>query len=229
MISVTNFARGFQSFWSNITPWFHGYVGSINKGQIERFKKPLVSKDLPINRSINNTIAVLKFVEACKSESLNEDLKLAEINAKAQLRYLPRSNCKNYSMGSDDIQQIIDQARRLFVLYSKKLIVPFPFFPGCRVILTCQGDLLYSKTLVEVKAGERDLVPSDIRQTLTYLALNSASKKPISIENIEIVNPRQGTIYYDTVDNLCDAVSDRTKEDIFLEINSFAESYSLIS
>jgi hypothetical protein len=37
---------------------------------------------------------------------------------------------------------------------------------------SCQGDILNNETLIEIKAGERGILSSDIKQIITYCALN---------------------------------------------------------
>lgn len=66
-----------------------------------------------------------------------------------------------------------------------------PHFAGCGIVNTCVGDLISQPTLYEVKAGARDFRLVDIRQVVTYCALNFASRQYV-IDRVVLINPRRG-------------------------------------
>ena len=98
-----------------------------------------------------------------------------------------------------------------------------PFFPGCGIISNCNGDIFIDNKLVEIKAGNRSIIPADIRQLIVYCALNwlSLSDNKLPITDIEIYNPRVGYSWAISIDELLVAVSDMPKEDLFEQIGKY--------
>jgi hypothetical protein len=84
-------------------------------------------------------------------------------------------------------------------------LVVSPQFEGCGIVDTCVGDVLIGPVLYEVKAGDRPVRSIDIRQLLTYAALNFA-KKHRPIDRIGLVNPRLGKFFEIDLDTLCEEV-----------------------
>lgn len=218
MIPVTFLSRSFPSFWMSATPWLNTYVSFVNRGQLERFDTPVSYPDEPEFRAINNTVAFYLFLESYRRGAIPKDITSAFYQAKIALQFLPRNNLEKYSMGDNDRKQIIEQTRRLLMCYRQKDILAHPEFPGCGIILSTKGDIVYDDTLVEIKAGERNLAPSDIRQLLIYLSLNFAGGNVFDLKQVEILNPRQGLRYSQEIEDLCRNISDKTSEELFSEI-----------
>jgi hypothetical protein len=227
MISVTYLSRSFSSFWNQLVPWLNSFVAHANHALVEKIGKPIKSIDDPSFRSINNTIAFYKFVEAIRAKKITPDMKSAYLAASNALQFLPRNNLEHYKISRDDLGQIMNQVKLLYDTYSNSEIILHPKFPGCGIIFACEGDFIYKKTLVEVKAGDRDFTPSDFRQIILYLSLNYISQRPLKIDNIEIVNPRVGLQYLSDIVSFFDEISDKNMEEIFFEIASFSERYSI--
>ena len=74
--------------------------------------------------------------------------------------------------------------------------------------------------LWEVKSGDRHFRQTDIRQVLTYCALNYASRTRV-IDRFSLVNPRAGVIACGTVDDLARAVAASDPQALFEEIVAF--------
>lgn len=88
-----------------------------------------------------------------------------------------------------------------------------PTFRGCGFVDSCQGDLLDGRYLCELKAGDRNFRITDLRQLLTYAALNHlAPVQPVT--HLALVNPRKGVIYTDTFDAIAWAASGRSASDL---------------
>lgn len=219
MISEKTFARGYSSFWTQNTPWLVDYVSFLNKGSIERIFKPLDSLDEAKHRSINNSAAFIDF----KQKRIGEELDLLKIISIAtdNLKHLPRNGLDTYIFDEINNTIIKEQSKRLTSTYSRKELIFDPQFKGCGIIANCQGDLLYEDVLCEIKAGERNIQSSDIKQLLVYCALNWLSDEKIKINKIEIFNPRQGIYWNSTLKNLMDNISTLPMEDLFEEIGHF--------
>ena len=76
-----------------------------------------------------------------------------------------------------------------------------PRFSGCGIIDECFGDILYEKTLYEVKAGERSFRSIDLRQVLVYCALDYAAGNR-AISGVCLLNPRHGVHWYAPVSEI---------------------------
>lgn len=224
MISEKTFARGYSSFWTQNTPWLSDYVSFLNKGSIDRTFKPLDSLDEAKFRSINNSAAFIDFKQKILGEEL-EISKVIEIAAES-LKHLPKNELDSYELNDIHSKVILEQSKRLNETYSGETLLFAPQFNGCGIIANCQGDLYYDDVLCEIKAGERNIHSSDIKQLLVYCALNWLSEEKINILSIEIFNPRQGIYWHSTLNSLMDNISTLPMEDLFEEIGHFVYTAS---
>lgn len=225
MISEKTFARGYSSFWTQNTPWLSDYVSVLNRGSIERIFKPLDSLDEARFRSINNSAALIDF----KQKVLGRELDLPAVIriAAEHLKNLPKNELNSYELNDIHSAIILEQSGRLNSVYSRKVLAFDPQFDGCGIIANCQGDIYYDDVLCEIKAGERNIHSSDIKQLLVYCALNWLSTKKIDIQSIEIFNPRQGIYWHSTLKSLMNNISTLPMEDLFEEIGHFVYTASV--
>lgn len=224
MISEKTFARGYSSFWTQNTPWLSDYISFLNKGSVDRIFKPLESLDEPKHRSINNSAAFIDF----KQKIIGEELEMSKIIgiASESLKHLPRNELNTYELNKIHSSIILEQSKRLINTYSSKTLTFAPQFKGCGIIANCQGDLYFDDVLCEIKAGERNIHSSDIKQLLVYCALNWLSEEKINIKNIEIFNPRQGIYWNSSLIKLMDNISALPMENLFEEIGHFVYTAS---
>ena len=92
-----------------------------------------------------------------------------------------------------------------------------PEFSGCGFVDFSVGDILIGEELYEVKAGERQFRSTDVRQLLTYCALNFAAKR-YSIKKAGCVNPRRGTYFSFDVNALAFEMSGKSSTELLAEI-----------
>ncbi|MDO6437488.1 hypothetical protein Q4534_08730 [Cyclobacterium sp. 1_MG-2023] len=224
MISEKTFARGYTSFWTQNTPWLSDYVSFLNKGSIDRIFKPIDSLDEAKHRSINNTSAFINF----KLKNTSNDLEIMEVVqiAAEYLKYFPRNGLDTFELDQINSKIINEQTDRLVKTYFGKTLVFDPKFRGCGIIANCQGDIYYENTLCEIKAGERNLQASDIKQLLVYCALNWLTEEKLAIDSIEIFNPRQGIFWNTKLIDLMDNISTLPMEDLFEELGHFVYTSS---
>jgi len=224
MISEISFSRGYSSFWSEHAPWINEYVNSINQGFIERLQNPIEIGDDSKHRSINNVMAFTLFKNIITKVSDNFEIALEEsINI---VKNYPRNNLESYKL-TDDYKKIINNlVTRLVKRYENKNLTFYPQFAGCGIMDNCQGDIYYNEILAEIKAGERNLVVSDIKQIITYCALNWLSTNRINITNIEFYNPRQGILWESNLSDLFYSISSIPMEDFFDQIGKYLSNLS---
>lgn len=218
MISETNFSNGYSSFWNEYTPWLNGYVEEINADKTLIIEYPLLVDDTPMHRSVNSIISFTRFKELIKGNTTsNEDY--FEIS-KALINLFPRTNIETYSITDDNnIQAIVKMSDRLFHLYNKDVIVD-PQFCGCGVIDNCQGDILKNNTLIEIKAGKRKIIAADIKQMITYYALNNQNHQ-YDIQYFELYNPRMGLLWKSDIENLISDISSISAYELCDEIGKY--------
>lgn len=219
MISEVSFSRGYTSFWTEYTPWIGDFVGSINKGMGLQTQSPITVTDDAIHRSINNIIAFTIFKNIVKFK--NDNIEDAKDEAFAIAKNYPRNNLETYSFTNANYQVIKQLANRLAYQYKDKVVEFYPQFWGCGILESCQGDLHYDDTLVEIKAGERGLLSSDIKQIITYSALNWLSRKPMIIKQIEFYNPRQGILWKSNLNDMILSISNLPPADLFDQIGKY--------
>jgi hypothetical protein len=219
MISEVSFSRGYTSFWAEYAPWLNDYVSSINKGIVERLQYPIEIEDDSIHRSINNIIAFTLFKNVIVNS--DNDIEKAFVEAKKIAANYPRNNIESYTLSESYKKIILSQCKRLVERYKDKSTEFYPQFSGCGIMESCQGDIFYNETLVEIKAGERGVLSSDIKQIIIYCALNWLSKNPKIIKRVEFYNPRQGILWESELEELIITVSSLPIEDLFDQIGKY--------
>jgi len=177
MISEVSFSRGYSSFWTEHVPWISDYVSSINIGLVERLQLPIELTDDTKHRSINNVFAFTYFKNVLTRNNDNLDAAFGETST--IIKNYPRNNLETYALTKEYSLIVKKQSERLINRYKGKSVEFYPQFSGCGLMESCQGDLFYNNTLVEIKAGERGLLSSDIKQIIIYCALNWLSNSPI--------------------------------------------------
>lgn len=224
MISEISFSRGYTSFWTEHAPWISDYVSSINKGLVERLQLPIEIGDDTIHRSINNIVAFTLFKNiASQGNSKIED---AQKESFKIVKNYPRNNLETYTMTKEYELIIQKQSERLVNRYKGKVLEFYPQFSGCGMMESCQGDIFHNNTLIEIKAGERGLLSSDIKQIITYCALNWLSNSPITIDYVEFYNPRQGILWESKLIDIIMSISNLPIEDLFDQIGKYLTDMS---
>lgn len=219
MISEKGFARGYSSFWAEYFPWLNSYCQSVKKFCLDYVTDPIPGIDRVEHRSINNTVAFFHFKNMYQGQSA--DLKQSKDQAIDYISHFPRNAKDSYLFSEDDKQVIQIQTANLQRMYTGQLLINPPF-SGCGILDNCYGDLLQGETLVEVKAGDRGLLPADIKQLIVYSALDwlkTSSKYGFS--DVEIYNPRLGYLWRSSLDELLVSISDMPKEDLFEQIGKY--------
>ena len=92
-----------------------------------------------------------------------------------------------------------------------------PVFLGCGYIETSEADLICNGTFYEIKTVNRHFRGVDVRQVITYCALNFASKQ-FFIQNIGLFNPRSGLICDINMDEVCRGIAGVTSDELFATI-----------
>ena len=236
MISERKFAEKFTSFWNDTLPRGAAVSRHINL-QVNRFAKPLQSEIPGSRRALVNELGFRLFVERIRDGQVMAtapELALAIEIGRTVAQFL---SIEMTSPPSDDvwdpntveIEEAMILAHRLarfFLRYEAKAsILPEPHFAGCGLLESCQGDILAGSTLYEVKSGEASFRLADLRQVLSYCALNHAGRF-YSITSVGFINPRLGIYSIVDIDALARSAAGISADRLLFDITHFLVSQS---
>ena len=104
-----------------------------------------------------------------------------------------------------------------------------PQFQGCGFLNAAEGDLGIDGTLVEVKTTTRKIAGKDLRQLITYLALDAGAGRQ-RWSHVAIFNPRRGTFYCAGADALLLRISGgKPRVDVLGELVEFVQATELVN
>jgi hypothetical protein len=219
MISEITFSKSYSSFWQEHLPWLNDYVHTVvRNSRRESLESTKIVED-PEHRAINNVMAFTLFKNTVNDVDRSFDILLSE--TKNILKLFPRNNLQSYALNDLHKSIIIFQSEQLMERYGSKSSLFYPHFSGCGILMNCNGDLLVDNCLSEIKAGVRQLVPSDFRQLIIYAALDWIAGSNYKIDSIELFNPRQNIFWSENIDIFIKVVSGETKEELFENIGQF--------
>jgi hypothetical protein len=219
LISELTFSREYGSFWRGLTPTSEAFIRQVNLGLSERWYRPLTGETVSARRAFVNELGFCLFRDLAGGDwrgrgwvrPSDRDAVVQAAVGEAWRRVGPlaeRAGDERIGVEEGELREAIGLAGRLQAYFRevRELIIE-PTFAGCGVVDQCRGDLLADSTLTEIKAGERPFRSVDIRQILTYLALNHAAPEPKAILEVCLLNPRLGLAFKTTVQDLCFNVS----------------------
>lgn len=234
MISETKFAGAYSSFWKSIAGNSENVIRQFNLTK-EAYSDEIESKSAPERHALINEMGFNMFTDYCNTGIVNI-VATSEHFTKAKLRVSALEGAKVQSMADPSIEEMKEATdianalqrflHRLNVAKADYKISPN--FCGCGIINSCQADLIVGNILVEVKSGNRAFRSVDIRQLLTYCALNFM-KKDYIISNICCVNPRRGTYVSACLESISLQISGKTSFELLSEIVYFISSEGLSS
>lgn len=217
MISEVSFAKGFLSFWDTVIPYMKQYMKICNL-DLESFE---AAENIQFFENTYKSLsAELGFRLFCKELNEGEQSFTPQVIGKIE-----KETC-NYiaKFGDIDISRVtITEEERIEAIWlknnlirffkdiwkDKSLIITNPFFAGCGILDHCWGDIIVGDTLFEIKAVDRNFQAPDMRQLLTYLVLNYASKN-YNIKRIGLLNPRRCVFYWDNINNAVAMISGKS-------------------
>lgn len=238
LISEATFCQHYSSLWRELTPAADLLVRRLNRGGYERYARPMSTKTDPTRRAFINEIAFTLFSNSvigknwfAGSLQANEVEQAATTARQLIIQIEGRDDgCKD-DPSDEERRDLEEQYRRLqaFFLRDRSVdqITVNPAFRGCGIIDTCSGDVLAGDTLWEVKAGDRDFRSIDLRQLITYAALNYISRS-YHIERVGLFNPRVGIFFEVRLDDLCVEIGGMGSADMLAAV-SYAISSGEIS
>jgi hypothetical protein len=220
MISEVSFATQHTSLWHVLAPNSERFVRRINLN-IDRYGVDHPFLDSPNRRGFLNESAfqLVKLRQYEPAASIADAVSIAKKN----LASLDRPQSGNLSDPSEsEVESILamEESLKGFVKWQSKegsTIVFEPTFPGCGFLNASVGDLLIEDTLYEVKAGDRLFRSTDLRQLMTYCAMNFAAKKYL-IRKAGFINPRRGTYFILDIETIAHEMAGKSSPELFSEI-----------
>jgi hypothetical protein len=134
---------------------------------------------------------------------------------------------------SIELQQGLALAQNYEALYRAcppgKAVTFGPQFQGCGFLNAAEGDLGIHETLIEIKTTTRRVSGRDLRQLITYLALDAGAGLH-RWSKIAIFNPRRGTLHLAEIDALLLRVSGgKPRVDVLRELVEFVQATELVN
>jgi hypothetical protein len=223
VIDAATFANSYNAFWHAYTPTCEHFVRRLNSGGLKRFGRPMPKSDTARRRALIAEYAFSLCVERNKDVAAVDDARsegvVEEMAWQAtEVRLRPFANeglelDRKFTI--EERHEIDEIAERLLRFFGDGVQQPVfrPVFFGCGFIDASEGDAVFGRTIYEVKTVERPFRSSDIRQTLTYAALNYASKQ-FDVKNVGLFNPRRGQFREMSLNDVCAEISGRPAQEL---------------
>lgn len=243
MISEKQFSEQFSGFWSQCLPFLTPQV--IAEMNVNGIPMPnsrgFVAKPFePTEDSANNdlvadtgfgiftaAIQAGKSVHSIRNAALLKRITESAFERIKRLRSPEGRGDMKHLRGTDDAMEIAVRLEDFFEDEGSGDLVIQPRFKGCGILDSCYGDLFMGKTLYEVKCVERNFRSIDIRQVLSYCALNYQSRQ-FEIEDVCVVNPRRGISFGFDVEALAQKASGKNSAELFHQIGDFLINFETI-
>lgn len=234
MVTEKSFALFHTAFWHRATPLLTDAVRQLN-GACQRFCAPMVTASHAdrglVNESafrlfvaasalgVSPTAVVGPALEACCEDAYNFISRFRE-HSRASIKPLT----------SSDLQEVRELATRTAWLFDWLVAEGYapagsvgttqPHFRGCGWVDACDGDVLYSGILCEIKAGQRRFIGRDLRQLLIYVALHDLAPDGL-LHSVCLCNPRLGSAAVVDVEALCQRVAGVSRGELVDEIVAY--------
>ncbi len=201
------------------------YIRTVNL-ELARFVAALDSSSDPRFHGIVNELAFRLFVRTSKEGRLLKSLTESEITASVleAKRFIEsfrqHGRGRVPKPGEAEIRESIVLAQRMKTFFDRVSVSPLifqPIFTGCGWLNECEGDILSSNVLYEIKSGERTFRMLDVKQLLVYCALNFSAKS-YDIAEVSLVNPREGTYFSEPLNRLCELLSGQSAMEVLGDI-----------
>lgn len=225
MISERKFARSYSSFWRLILPLSEAYVRSVNLRRTVYM--PAYQLSVPSERSALVSELSFRFftdLHLLKVPPSRENVDNISMQTWEYIKSL-RGSLVDLTRPTEQDQDnglaMAERIRNFFWIYeSGHVILAKPKFIGCGLVDSCEGDILAGSVLYEIKNVERDFRAVDLRQLLTYCALNYA-EETYKINAIGLLNARAGTFFRINIESLCRGMAGAPSGEVLSEIIQF--------
>lgn len=230
MISERKFVSSHSSFWRAVLPLGDSFIRTINR-RLRAFAGEYPSQ-FPGSR--NAAISELGFrifsevdhiiLAGVPGEAVDAPLVLSLARqTETYIEQLDRTIGPREIRREERLEALVI-ARRLsdfFAFYeTERPLITRPSFAGCGILHDSEGDVLAGSVLYEIKNVDRDFRLVDVRQLLTYAALNSAEPR-YEIDVLALLNVRTGKYFRIGLNNLSLAAAGYSATRLLSEIINY--------
>lgn len=222
MIDAVSFATTYNAFWNSSTPTCEHFVRRLNMEGVERFEPP-IPKGGGSKHALIAEFAFSLFVESMRKskppEKLLADAEVLESawreTEKRLAPYVIHGVVVTRDISEEEWEEVvaISRATANFFGGSAAGCILRPMFSGCGYIDESEGDIIFDKCIFEVKTVDRPYRSVDLRQVITYAALNFSSHQ-YDVESVGLFNPRAGTFFKTELDRMCWEISGQPAQEL---------------
>jgi hypothetical protein len=225
VIDASTFAISHNAFWHETAPMCEHFIRKVNMAGVERFDAPMPQSATIDQRALIAEFAFSLFVELREradhgARSREEIESAAWIATETRLAPYVRFGLKLTRVLNEEARSEVRQIlQRLCDFFDSRgdMLVLRPLFYGCGFIDASEGDLILGGIIYEIKTVDRPFRGTDIRQAITYAALNYASSQ-FEISGLGLMNPRRGLYYEISLEEASIEISGRPPQDLFAQI-----------
>lgn len=209
MIDASHFATSYTAFWSEFTPTCEHFVRNLNIYGTKQYARPIIQYG-----KIKRAQFIAEFAFSMFSEKVRsgvDDLKLvapAYKDAVSRMSSFSDGRGLHRRLSNFEDYELFELYDRIMSFFEYKLdgIAVRPRFKGCGFIDESEGDIISNGTLFEVKTVDRNFRSADIRQLVTYSALEYMSDVK-RFDKIGLLNPRRGVYCVYDISSVCSEIS----------------------
>lgn len=232
MINEKQFAKYYISFWTNLLARQKKALVMINDSLSHNFNDLHDSQTSSNRRALINQSGFNLFKFSNKKQ-VNITKFIKDANNTQEVFDLTQAQLFAYLSKEDEDLKPLDDIEKNEAIYLGKNIEKYfytkykysellinPEIQGCGLINNCFADVIVGDTIYEIKASDLKIQQMDIRQLLTYCALNHSSGQ-YNIKNIGYYNPRTGQYFKMNIDEFCYFYSKKNSVELLNEIVYF--------
>lgn len=198
MIDASKFAGGYSSFWRGVAPTTDVFIRRLNSELCERIDPPMdyelsAGRSALISEAAFSLLHIDSHAIGYMALSNSERFETAVEIARGRLKLLMVDGLNEEVDDAETriIAQLFTRLRRYFIPKSGSECIVRPVFSGCGFIDASEGDIIYDRAIFEVKVVDRSFRSSDLKQVISYAALNYKARN-YTANAVGLFNPRRG-------------------------------------
>jgi hypothetical protein len=217
LIDASTFAVQHNAFWASYTPTSEHFVRRVNLEYADRWSPPLDKPNEPIRAAF---VAELAFARMCARIAGMDEHKIKDVALQETKKHLvfllenPQTLDREITPIEEAQVATIERNLSSFFEGRKAPMVTRPLFSGCGYIDTSEGDVISETCLFEIKAVDRPFRSADLRQVMTYCALNHLSRQ-FDLQRVGIFNPRRGLYFEASIETVSHEISGLSGQELF--------------
>jgi len=220
VIDASTFSRAHHAFWNSNTPTCEHFVRKLNMGGLRRFAPMMAPHENTKRYAVVAEFAFSLFV-ARREAGPNAEASQIELEAwrATEMRLAPliqQGIDLQRALNVEEIVEVNSIAARLtdFFADATPPLILRPVFAGCGYIDASEGDVISGDIIYEIKTVDRLVRSADMRQVVTYAALDSESGQ-FQINKMGIFNPRGGYCFHLDAEFICAEIAGMSARELF--------------